>query len=306
MGDLTSWLSETTAHPVVQAAIAHAWLTHIHPFEDGNGRMARLLANLTLARAGYPPVIVKASAHRTSYLDALAESDRGGNILPLVGVFSRLVKGTFRDVRGPAQAQRMWHRLLNSWQPSVFLRWQEETRFFLSVLSDDLAPDFAVARGDEPDAEDYVYVRAGRLLVAPRVATVTSPGDADFDLKIIVTPMSPRAASYAAPHRHPSLRFLAKTYDGRKRRAQREIRPCAEFPFSEVTITPEALPNIGLIGDVPPKGCGTKVAANIIAEQIRRWAARDQAMSPEEWLRVHDYSGRISNRRGGYHRFRSR
>lgn len=40
------------------AALAHLKLVDIHPFSDGNGRTSRLLMNLILIKAGYPPVII--------------------------------------------------------------------------------------------------------------------------------------------------------------------------------------------------------------------------------------------------------
>ena len=48
----------------------------IHPFDDGNGRVARLLTNYVLLRVGYPPIIVK-SADKTAYLTALRMADAG-------------------------------------------------------------------------------------------------------------------------------------------------------------------------------------------------------------------------------------
>ncbi len=50
----------------------HAGFVRIHPFADGNGRMARLLANLPVLRAGKPPILLSRS-QRTSYLRTLAE-----------------------------------------------------------------------------------------------------------------------------------------------------------------------------------------------------------------------------------------
>ncbi|MFN0318478.1 MAG: Fic family protein [Burkholderiales bacterium] len=50
----------------------HAGFVRIHPFADGNGRMARLLANLPVLRSGKPPILVPRSA-RTQYLRTLAE-----------------------------------------------------------------------------------------------------------------------------------------------------------------------------------------------------------------------------------------
>ena len=46
-------------HPVIIAALTHYNLVRIHPFDDGNGRGARLLMNIILIQKGYPPAIVK-------------------------------------------------------------------------------------------------------------------------------------------------------------------------------------------------------------------------------------------------------
>jgi Fic family protein len=69
MGDFVAWLA---AAPVgyETAFEAHARLVAIHPFSDGNGRTARLVMNLVLMRAGYPPVVI-GPEHRVAYIDAL-------------------------------------------------------------------------------------------------------------------------------------------------------------------------------------------------------------------------------------------
>ena len=69
MGDFAAWLAAAPAGPET-AFEAHARLVAIHPFSDGNGRTARLLMNLLLIRAGYPPVVI-GPEHRASYIDAL-------------------------------------------------------------------------------------------------------------------------------------------------------------------------------------------------------------------------------------------
>ena len=49
---LIDWLNtEISLDPVIKAGIAHFWFITIHPFEDGNGRIARALTDLLLARA---------------------------------------------------------------------------------------------------------------------------------------------------------------------------------------------------------------------------------------------------------------
>jgi len=65
-------------HPVEFAAIIHKDLVTIHPFIDGNGRAARLLMNLALLQAGYPPAIIPPILRR-DYLDTLNKTHKGDN-----------------------------------------------------------------------------------------------------------------------------------------------------------------------------------------------------------------------------------
>jgi Fic family protein len=75
MGDFAKWLGAAPETP--QAAFtAHRRLVKIHPFNDGNGRTARLLMNLILIRGGYPPVAVRPE-DRPAYIRALQESQAG-------------------------------------------------------------------------------------------------------------------------------------------------------------------------------------------------------------------------------------
>lgn len=64
------------AHPVVQAAYAHYAFVAIHPFSDGNGRVARALASVFTYRAISMPIVIL-SEHKSAYLDALGNADRG-------------------------------------------------------------------------------------------------------------------------------------------------------------------------------------------------------------------------------------
>lgn len=80
-----SWLNSEEAqnmHPVRYAALAHYKLVDIHPFSDGNGRTSRLVMNLILIRAGYPPVMVL-KEQREKYYDALNAANLG-DVRPFV------------------------------------------------------------------------------------------------------------------------------------------------------------------------------------------------------------------------------
>lgn len=75
MGEFGTWLK--VAEPSAATAFeAHRRLVDIHPFNDGNGRTARLLMNLLLIRAGHPPVAVR-PLDRLEYVRALATAQAG-------------------------------------------------------------------------------------------------------------------------------------------------------------------------------------------------------------------------------------
>jgi Fic family protein len=80
MQDFGGWLSAAALDPETAFA-AHFRLTAIHPFGDGNGRTARLLMNLMLLRAGYPPIAVRPE-DRKGYLDALERGSLAEDLGP--------------------------------------------------------------------------------------------------------------------------------------------------------------------------------------------------------------------------------
>nr|CAI5843393.1 unnamed protein product [Callosobruchus analis] len=85
MDSYVEWLNSEEAqsmHPVRYAALAHYKLVDIHPFIDGNGRTSRLIMNLILLRAGYPPVIIM-KEQREKYYDTLKTANMG-DVRPFV------------------------------------------------------------------------------------------------------------------------------------------------------------------------------------------------------------------------------
>jgi len=79
MAEFAAWLAKARdLHPVALAAEAHYRLVTIHPFVDGNGRTARLLMNLLLLVAGYPPAIIQ-KRQRLAYVGALERAQTGGS-----------------------------------------------------------------------------------------------------------------------------------------------------------------------------------------------------------------------------------
>ncbi|NLN76748.1 MAG: Fic family protein [Armatimonadetes bacterium] len=76
--------------PEIEAAWLHHRFTQIHPFQDGNGRVARALASLIFIRAGwFPLVVVGVGNERDTYIRALEAAD-AGDLSPLVELFATI------------------------------------------------------------------------------------------------------------------------------------------------------------------------------------------------------------------------
>jgi Fic family protein len=102
--------SHSGVPPEVEAAWLHHRFTQIHPFQDGNGRVARCLATLVFIRAGYFPLVIRDTREeRTRYLDALGDADRG-NLEPLIAVFAASQRRAFVQALGiSGQVLRLTH-----------------------------------------------------------------------------------------------------------------------------------------------------------------------------------------------------
>lgn len=90
MDRLLAWHKEHEAAgvcPEVEGAWLHHRFAQIHPFEDGNGRVARALTAAVFLRADYLVPVIRDEEHRDPYLDALEAAD-GGDLRPLVGLLA--------------------------------------------------------------------------------------------------------------------------------------------------------------------------------------------------------------------------
>jgi Fic family protein len=96
MADFARWLATAPATPAT-AFEAHRRLVDIHPFNDGNGRTARLLMNLILIRGGYPAVAVRPE-DRAPYIIALQTAQAGGG----TQAFNRLLYERLEATLGEA------------------------------------------------------------------------------------------------------------------------------------------------------------------------------------------------------------
>lgn len=93
MTDLVKWYNDEEKKgilsPIELAALLHYRYIRIHPFEDGNGRIARLLVNYVLFRHDYPMIVVK-SEEKNSYLDALNKCDVITGLTPSDGANAQI------------------------------------------------------------------------------------------------------------------------------------------------------------------------------------------------------------------------
>lgn len=93
MTDLVEWYNaeeqKGALSPIELATVLHYRYIRIHPFEDGNGRMARLLVNYILTRHHYPMIVVK-SHDKDRYLTALNRCDIQVGPTPSVGAHAEL------------------------------------------------------------------------------------------------------------------------------------------------------------------------------------------------------------------------
>ena len=78
-------------HPAVRVVLGHFVFVYIHPYMDGNGRMARFLMNVMMAAGGYPWTVIPLSA-RNTYMAALERASVGEDIAPFAEFLARLVR----------------------------------------------------------------------------------------------------------------------------------------------------------------------------------------------------------------------
>jgi Fic family protein len=106
-GEMQAFLAwfdaNTDSDPVAKAGLAHLWFVTIHPFDDGNGRIARAIADMALARSENSPqrfysMSTQIRQERAAYYDILEETQRGTlNITPwmdwFLGCLGRAIDG---------------------------------------------------------------------------------------------------------------------------------------------------------------------------------------------------------------------
>lgn len=103
MEELIKWFRETESgtdsNPILIASEFHYRFIRIHPFDDGNGRTARILMNFILMKNGFPPVVIK-TQDKANYLSALRLADAGMIAAFVDYIASNLVNSLELMIRG--------------------------------------------------------------------------------------------------------------------------------------------------------------------------------------------------------------
>lgn len=107
--------------PVLRAALAHLWFVTIHPFDDGNGRIARAIADMTLARSEdsfqrFYSMSAQIRLERKDYYDILERTQKGSmNVTPwmewFLGCLGRAIDGAQTALGAVLAKARFWESI---------------------------------------------------------------------------------------------------------------------------------------------------------------------------------------------------
>jgi Fic family protein len=147
MAALLSWLNcDASIDPVLRAAIAHLWFVTIHPFEDGNGRIARAITDMALARADgsrerFFSMSTRMQIERKAYYEQLESAQRGGLditkwLVWFLGCLDRAVGDATITLSAVMQKAQLWQRInacpTNPRQRDVLRRMMDDFEGFLT------------------------------------------------------------------------------------------------------------------------------------------------------------------------------
>ena len=166
-----SWSqSNPTAPTLLRAAVLHAWLEHIHPFHDGNGRTGRAITNLEFVRAGYPPIIIRRK-DRDQYLEALGNADEG-NLGAFLEMIAARSEDALRDLERAAQRRQGYDvhnqriRLIQSGRLAV---WNAGVHLLFASIRSELMARFTDSNAwlemkeyDQLSVDDFIELCEGR------------------------------------------------------------------------------------------------------------------------------------------------
>ena len=121
MGDFLRWFEgPADGDPVLRAGLAHLWFVTVHPFEDGNGRMARGVADMALARSErssqrFYSMSSQIRVERSAYYDVLERTQRGTTDVTewmswFLGCLGRAIDSSAAGLAAVLVQARFWER----------------------------------------------------------------------------------------------------------------------------------------------------------------------------------------------------
>lgn len=217
MTELCKFVSQRHDCPPLAAAVAHAWFTHVHPFHDGNGRVARLLANLVLIRNDWPPIVIRHS-EREDYLDALEVSDVAGDIHLLFELFLNYIDFGLSELERPEFFNKLFALELRGNQDLRHQQWLSIVREFLDELAFNLKEfRFRIERVSMPSLTTFTLLEERDPRAATLLAKLRSSDGRE--VRVGLGFMSNRLKDYAyidptfdGEHFAPTIYFQERNY----------------------------------------------------------------------------------------------
>lgn len=121
MAELINWfrniIESNEKHPLEIAALLHYRFVRIHPFDDGNGRLSRLLMNYVFFYYNYPPVVIK-SEDKHNYLSALHDADTG-NVESFINYIGKQLLWSLELTRKAANGESLDE--ISDWKKKLFV-----------------------------------------------------------------------------------------------------------------------------------------------------------------------------------------
>jgi Fic family protein len=105
LGGLERFAADTNIAPVTRAIVVHLEFVTIHPFLDGNGRLARLLFNLQLLRAGLPWLTVR-NDEKIPFFRAIEAAQVDGQTEPYARFMRHAIESAKRDLEAMPTSRR--------------------------------------------------------------------------------------------------------------------------------------------------------------------------------------------------------
>lgn len=200
-----------------RSAVLHAWLTHIHPFIDGNGRVARAIGNLEFIRAGYPPIIIK-KKDRDAYIEALAESDYAGDIRAFIDLIFSRADGALTGLETTAKSIDGYNpalERLRQRQEQQLTIWTTGVKLLASIIEHNLTTELEKMGGRcmakifdrYLDIDDYIDLCSGNIISGgwAFILNIYAPGAGKLDKLAFIQPRSPRLHQHLGREGGPSL-----------------------------------------------------------------------------------------------------